>query len=280
MPLTFRLFFTIKKRKSLYFWAILTCTWGLSIREVGYMLTLLAGNPAWPFGDVLAQVCWIMMVTGFAVVLWSRLNLILENVCIRKAVLYMIIFNAVVWHTFMITLSFGRIKLGMEGKFVTKAKWNKIYQPLERIHICFFNGQEILIAGLYIHAAYQYLRSRFATDTQIRKAMYLLVGVQTIVVCLDLTIIILDFLGFLMLKLFINSFCYCVKLELEFIVLNQLVEMSKLGVAGGGFSLKTWDPEHQGGERGGERKLSPEGDGHKLAPALKTSMSSTVAEEV
>ena len=246
------------------------------------MLTLLAGNPAWPFGDVVAQVCWIMMVTGFAVVLYSRLNLILENLRLRKAILYMIIFNAVVWHTFMITLSFGRIKLGMEGKFATKEKWNKIYQPLERIHICFFNGQEILIACIYIHAAYQYLRSRFASDVQIRKAMYLLVGVQTIVVSLDLTIIILDFCGYLMLKLFINSFCYCIKLELEFIVLNQLVEMSKLGVAGEGFSLKTWDPEQQGGSSGAERKASADTavGVDDATPKAKNTMSSTVSEEL
>jgi hypothetical protein len=73
--------------------------------------------------------------------------------------------------------------------------------------------------------------------------MWLLVGAQAVVVALDLAIIILDFCGYLMLKLFINSFCYCVKLELEFMVLNQLVEISRLGMAGGGLSLKTWDAE-------------------------------------
>lgn len=243
VPLTFRLFLTIKKRRTLYFWSILLCTWGLSLREVGYMLTLLAGNPFWPFGDILAQICWIMMVTGFALVLYSRLNLICESLKVRRAVIYMIIFNAVVWHTFMITLSFGRIKLGMEGKVEEKARWTKVYQPLERIHICFFNGQEILIACLYIRAAYQYLCACSTSDKQVRNAMRLLVGAQIIVVALDLAIIVLDFCGYLMLKLFINSFCYCVRLELEFMVLNQLMEISRLGMAGGGMSLKMWDAE-------------------------------------
>ena len=39
-------------------------------------------------------------------------------------------------------------------------------------------------------------------------------------------------LGLQQLKRMINSFVYCAKLELEFLVLNQLIEISRLGVPG------------------------------------------------
>jgi hypothetical protein len=244
------------------------------------MFTILAGNPAWPFGDVLAQGGWIMMVSGFAVVLWSRLNLILNNTFIRRAVLGMIIFNGVVWHPTMIALSFGRIYLGNEGRLEEKAKWTKVYQPLERVHIVCFNGQEIIIAGLYIHAAFNYLRERSAPAPKVRNAMVLLLLIQAIVVALDMGIIIIDFLGFLTIKLFLNSFIYCVKLELEFVVLNQLVELSQIGALGL-ISLRTYEiPEARGKQNDGElpnsQKISEPPNGSRGSDAMFASSQSTV----
>jgi hypothetical protein len=196
IPLTFRLFLTIKRRRGLYFYAILITTWGLSAREVGYMLTILAGNPFWPLGDILAQVCWVMMVTGFAVMLWSRLNLILESRRIRRFLLFMIIINAVVWHSMMITLSFGRITLMNQRRFEERAKWTRVYLPMERVHMIFFNGQEILLSLFYIRCAYQYLQQRLTPDDKVRSAMLLLLSVQEIVVIIDVGMITIDFLGY------------------------------------------------------------------------------------
>ncbi len=45
---------------------------------------------------------------------------------------------------------------------------------------------------------------------------------------LEVGMITINFPGYLDMELFIHSFVYCVKLEAEFVVLNQLVELSQL----------------------------------------------------
>lgn len=83
-----------------------------------------------------------------------------------------------------------------------------------------------------MRAAYQYLRNRSEDHGKTRNAMLLLFSVQIVILIVDLAILVLDFAGLLALKLFIHSFVYSVKLELEFVVLNQLVEISQLGIPG------------------------------------------------
>ena len=56
--------------------------------------------------------------------------------------------------------------------------------------------------------------------------------VQLVAVTFDVTIVFMDFAGYLQLKFGVFSFAYAVKLELEFVALNQLVELSKMGLPG------------------------------------------------
>jgi hypothetical protein len=182
------------------------------------------------------------MVSGFACVLYSRLNLILESRKVRRWVLGLIVFNGVVFHPMMITLSIGLAALGQDPIRNRNAmvSWYNVFKPMERVQIVMFSGQEILISSFYVRCAYQYLRTRYVQQRTVQRAMYLLLAVQAIVVLIDIALIVIDFVGFLTLKLFIHSFVYCVKLELEFLVLNQLVELSQLGVPGlPSFSLKS-----------------------------------------
>jgi hypothetical protein len=96
-----------------------------------------------------------------------------------------------------------------------------------------FCAQEIIISFFYVRAAYQYLQSRFNTKkSRVRSAMCLLLFTQIIIIALDITIIVLDLAGYLRLKVFIHSFVYSIKLELEFVVLNQLIEISRMGLPG------------------------------------------------
>jgi hypothetical protein len=55
-------------------------------------------------------------------------------------------------------------------------------------------------------------------------------ALQVIIIILDITIIVLDLAGYLKPKVFIHSFVYSIKLELEFVVLNQLIEISRMGL--------------------------------------------------
>lgn len=234
VPLTIRLLTTLKRRRGVYFYSILVTSWGLSIRQVGDVLQFLVPSCPWILSNGLAQGGWVAMVSGFSMVLYSRLNIILESLRMRRVVLAMIVTNGVVFHIAMITLSIGLAALS-HGDRHEKAQtpaWRRVFQPMERVQIIVFSAQETAISFFYVRAAYQYLKSRFAQRGKTQRAMFLLLLVQVIIIAIDIALIAIDFAGLLQLKLFIHSFVYSVKLELEFVVLNQLVELSQLGVPG------------------------------------------------
>jgi hypothetical protein len=96
-----------------------------------------------------------------------------------------------------------------------------------------FSTQEIIITSLYVRAAYQYLQSKFnAQKSKTRSAICLLLFAQVVIILLDVTIVGLNMAGLSKLKAIVHSFIYCIKLELEFVVLNQLIDISKMGITG------------------------------------------------
>jgi hypothetical protein len=95
-----------------------------------------------------------------------------------------------------------------------------------------FAVQDIILSCLYLRAAYQYLQGRFTQPSKTRNVMSLLLLVQLVAISFDIAIVFMDFAGFLQLKFIVFSFAYAVKLELEFVALNQLVELSKMGLPG------------------------------------------------
>jgi hypothetical protein len=179
------------------------------------MLQFLPNPTPWYASLTISQVGWIFMVSGFATVLWSRLGFIMESHGLRRWLLYLIIFNGVVWHTCMTTISAAvnayRRDKSPAGQAALIA-WTRPQQVCERIQIVCFCGQEILISSLYVVAAYRYLRSRACLEThrkKVRDIMLLLLGTQFVVIMIDLALILIDFLGYLRLKGFIHSFIYC-----------------------------------------------------------------------
>jgi hypothetical protein len=233
------MFATLRNRRGLYFKSMLCSSWGLAVRAIAYNIQYFSPKTPWYVGVTFSQIGWIFMVSGFAMVLWSRLGLILQSERIKRYLLWMIILNGFVFHTALTVLTYGvwALKQHPAQTMAAKKEWTNVQAVFERIQILFFCGQEILISSLYIRAAFKYLRTwgAFApesTRNKIREAMILLLAVQTVVVLIDVAIITIDFLGLIKLKGFIHSFIYCLKLELEFVVLNQLVEISKLGVPG------------------------------------------------
>ncbi len=169
------------------------------------------------------------MVTGFSIVLWSRLNIIVKDRRIIYGVLTMILINGFIWHSALVVLQVGLAA----SKGVTRNAWLRIVNPMERTQITAFTVQEVIISGLYIHATYRILRDRiFKQSDRTRRVMIMLFVVQTIVILMDVAIITLDLAGYFTLKAIIHSWAYSVKLELEFVVLNQLKETAKSGVPG------------------------------------------------
>jgi hypothetical protein len=169
------------------------------------------------------------MVTGFSIVLWSRLNIIVEDKRVRRGVLAMILTNGFIFHSALITLQFGLAS----AKGPQRTGWLRVLNPMERTQITMFTVQEIIISLFYIHATWKIMHDRIVHHRErTRKVLVMLFVVQTTVVMMDIVVITLDLAGWFTLKAIIHSWVYGIKLELEFVVLNQLVEIARAGVPG------------------------------------------------
>jgi hypothetical protein len=143
LTLTVRLLTTLKKRSGTYFYSILITTWGLTIRQVGNFIQFYAPRCPWQIGFIMQQVGWVGMISGFSMVLYSRLTIILESHKARRAVLGMIVFNGFVWHTVMITVLSGmrttQYAGNPAGKYLVRlAEWATltVYLRHSRVETC------------------------------------------------------------------------------------------------------------------------------------------------
>jgi hypothetical protein len=122
-----------KAYRGLYFWSLFVTTIGLLPYSIGFSLKLLGVNK-WA-GVVLLSVGWYVIVTGQAVVLWSRLHLVLQGERgpqILKATIWMIIGNAIVLHISTTVMTFG-----VNGK-LTSAAFVRAYNIIEKVQMTGF----------------------------------------------------------------------------------------------------------------------------------------------
>ncbi|KAJ5618964.1 integral membrane protein [Penicillium lagena] len=83
------------------------------------------------------------MVTGQAVVLYSRLNLVVHSPKVLHHMLVMIVFNAICLHIPTTLLTY-------DSNSSTKTAYINGYGVMKRIQLIDFSLQEFIISGLYI----------------------------------------------------------------------------------------------------------------------------------
>jgi hypothetical protein len=227
VPLTIQLLFTFRSYGGLYFWAILTTTWGLNVRAIGLLLKYTVPTTPWIVPGLLQELGWVGMVSGFSVILYSRLSILVQNKRILWFVLAMIVTDGVCLHISTIAVNFGTASQPKTdpGKH---ARWVAGSNTIERIQAIWFTVQEQIIAGLYIKAAWDHIQDRALSNHRTKRVMLCLIAVQTLVSVIDIVVVVLECTGYFVAKLIITSFVYSIKLQLEFVVLNQLVSMSRL----------------------------------------------------
>ncbi|KIW30356.1 uncharacterized protein PV07_06106 [Cladophialophora immunda] len=225
VELTLQVFFTFRRHKGLYFWSLLVCTWGVALHVQGVILKLF-NESNWIISSIIFKIGWVGNVTGFSLVLYSRLNLVVHDRRIRRAVLAMIITDAVLLHTPIIIFDFG-ISSPHPGVWYTPMK------VMERIQVVWFSVQETIISLMYIWCTRDFLKDIYSRQTH--RVMQLLISAQVIAIVFDVVLITVDCNNMFTLKVVIHPFCYAVKLKLEFIVLNQLLALIKHGIAPSSF---------------------------------------------
>lgn len=238
IELTIQIFATFKRYSGLYFYSLIFCTWSISIRQIGRICIYFVPGCNQVFSLIFALLGWVGTVTGFAVVLYSRLHLVTRNRKLLRSVLCMIIFSVFAFHlTTMIA------QIGVVTK--RQPQWISWYPAMEKMQIVGFTVQETIISVIYIISTHKLLGGSYNDKT--RKSIRFLIIVQIFCTCLDIPFIVLAYVDIFLIKATLTSFAYAIKLKLEFLVLNNLLDIAKYGIASRGIQHSPTD-EEQGGK--------------------------------
>ena len=215
-----------KRRNGLYFWSFTISTWGVAFNAVGYLLKHLQITNEGNLYSTLILIGWCTMITGQSVVLYSRLHIVMHNRQRLRAVLIMIITNAVWLHIPIIVLVYG-------ANSQNPGPYEKPYSIYEKIQLSVFIAQELIISGLYLYETFGMLRlERTIGNNGTRIVLRHLIVVNIIVILLDFSILGLEFANLFEIQTAWKPLVYSVKLKLEFSILNRLVELTRSARSG------------------------------------------------
>lgn len=213
------IFVSFRRYRGLYFWSLLLSTAvGVVPQSLSFILKYYNIGPLW-FSITLSTIGWYFMVTGQALVLFSRLNLVVQDVAVNRRVLAMIITDAIVLHIPTTVFTYG-------SNFIRTALWVRGYKVMERIELTGFCLQEFIISGLYILKTIRILRNLFPSGhspNPKRKIMYQLLSINSLIILLDTLLLVFEYLNYFVIQTTLKSIVYSIKLKLEFGVLSRLV---------------------------------------------------------
>lgn len=224
--LNVQIFTTFKRRKGLYFWSFTIATWGILFNSIGYLLKHLQVTTEGNIYATLILIGWCSMITGQSVVLYSRLHIVMHNARRLRAVLIMIVTNAIWLHIPIIVLVYGA-NSNNPGPF------EHPYSVYEKIQLTVFVVQELIISGLYVFETVNLLKlERSIGNNGTRSVLFHLIYVNILVMLLDFSIVGLEFANLYEIQTAWKPLVYSIKLKVEFSILNRLVELTRSARSG------------------------------------------------
>ena len=217
LELNISIFMTFKRRRGLYFWSLLISSWGIIFHSLGFLLKLWQITPNNYLSCTFITIGWWPMVTGQALVLYSRLHLVVKERSILRGVLIMIIWNAVTLHIPTTILTYASSSPDW-ATFVTA------FDVMERLQMTIFCIQEFIISGIYLWATKRLLRPVYRGRT--RSVMMQLIWINVIIVLMDIAMLAEEYQNAYGVEATLKSMVYSIKLTLEFAVLNQLMRLA------------------------------------------------------
>lgn len=204
-------FDTFKRYRGLNFWSMQVASWGILVHAIPAMVRFISQASSLPT-SIPFMIGWYAMVTGQAVLLYSRLNLVVSDVRKVRWVLWMIITNACVLHIPMTVLFFG---LNGDARFARPAA---IFDRIQTTGFCI---QDFVICGIYIYEAVGTLKSIIAVRGRDgRNAIIHLLCINTIVIILNVLLLLTEYkLHYIQVSF--KTVVYSIKLKLEVSVLNR-----------------------------------------------------------
>ncbi|KAJ5798580.1 uncharacterized protein N7503_007876 [Penicillium pulvis] len=204
--------------RGLYFWSMQVASWGILLHaipaQIRYMSAAPNLNTSIPF-----LIGWYAMVTGQAVVLYSRLHLVVTNMSCLRWILWMIIANVFMLHVpmtvFFLGVDFGDTRF-TRGAYV-----------FDRIQVVGFCMQDFIICGVYIYEALRALQPVIeARGREGRNVILHLILVNLIVIGLNIFLLVAEF-DMHWLEVSFKTVVYSIKLKLELCVLDRLRSLTR-----------------------------------------------------
>ncbi|KAF7122787.1 hypothetical protein CNMCM5793_000897 [Aspergillus hiratsukae] len=211
-------FNTFKRYSGPYFWSLLVASFCIIPFGLGYILKIYSITFTNYFLEIaILDAGWSGMVTGQSLVLWSRLNLVLDNPRALKALLYLIIVDGAVLHTSCTALEFATNALPGSDAVATA------FDVMERVQLVGFCLQELLLSSLYIYKAVPLLKM---DDRRSHNVLVQLIVINMVIMALDVSVVVVQYLGFFTFQVTFKALVYSIKLKLEYVVLGRLVEVA------------------------------------------------------
>ncbi|KAK1979898.1 integral membrane protein [Colletotrichum cereale] len=218
----FSIFTTFKRRQGRYFWSMVVANTGININVIAFVLRYFGYyHEAVLASSIIIPFAWYFMVTGQAIVLWSRLHLVVHSQRKIRLVLSMIIFNAVTMHipeTVIFVLA-----------NVYPKQWTMPFKIYEKVELVVFTIQETIIAAFFLYEGYKSLKPLSAIKPKaVTNMVRHLAALFAAVFILDAGLIILDYNDKFEVQTMCKPFVYSVKLKVEFVVLNKLLAFTRM----------------------------------------------------
>ncbi|KAF2649531.1 hypothetical protein K491DRAFT_708071 [Lophiostoma macrostomum CBS 122681] len=213
-----RLFVTFARRRGLYFWSCLLCSWGVLIQPLATILTDFAMWKDKYVAMVVIYVSWWIMVVPQSFVLYSRLYLVMHNQVRLRCVLYFIMFNSVVF-------SVPTMVMGILAQTSMSATLGAPYLVWDKLQLTVFFVQETILSMLYILETRKRLQNstKVRQDDKSREVFKHLIYINIFVILLDCSLLGLSYANLFYVQSAYKPCVYGVKLRVEFAVLNRLI---------------------------------------------------------
>ncbi|KAK5703352.1 hypothetical protein LTR17_022179 [Elasticomyces elasticus] len=218
---TIMVLLTFNTWRGLYFWSLITASLGIIPYALGFLLKFMnitVGQERW-LAVVLLTIGWYPMITGQALVLWSRLHLIINSErgdMILRYTKWMIVIDVIIFHIPTTVLTFGSNGSVQTEIFATG------YSVMEKIQMVGFFLQEVTLSSIYIVETIKLLRTSLQPRT--RTVMKQLVFINAVIILMDLALLGLEGASLYILETLLKGVIYSIKLKLEFAILGKLVK--------------------------------------------------------
>lgn len=192
--------------------SLLVASWGVIILTVSFDLTLFDQQPGG--AQVLTGIGWVSMVTGFSMILYSRLHLVLYNRKRLRVLLAIILLDAFFFHLPVIVSDYVK---GQRGA--------RLYWIVSKMEIVFCT-QELFLSTLYTYLYWKLFRDE-TSKSEMRTTFYLLISAQFVILATDVVLSALLYTHIFIPRMMILPFTSALKIRIELLVLNRLADFGQ-----------------------------------------------------